>query len=182
MCQIWFVSDFVNYHKRDVQLPPGCKDLVDVLSLQPRPRLPEPSHVFRGKLRDLARHVTRLMSSLNSFNSLLIVTKRGAVRLFYRRQEGPVELHIGLGWAQIDHVMAIRAFFTERGFVAVLDHLTQGSQIFYYDLPGVAEPTSCLVADLLRTVYLFDDDAQADFLFAVLMWRSRTGGRILSGE
>jgi len=38
------MSDFVNYTKRSVELPPGCKDLIDVL------RLPAPSNLATSQL------------------------------------------------------------------------------------------------------------------------------------
>ena len=35
------MGDFVNYKKRSVSLPPGCKDLIDVLSRRPERRFQE---------------------------------------------------------------------------------------------------------------------------------------------
>ena len=160
------MSEFVNYHKRDVQLPHGCKDLLDVLNLQSPATPPHPGRHCSGKLHDLADHVTRLISSPRPSNGLLIMSKRGAVQLFYRTKEGPLELHLNVPWQKTDSVKGIRAFFFEQGLVAVQDYLSMGSQVLYYELPRVAEPTSRLVVDLFAAVFGLNDETQVYFVFA----------------
>ena len=61
MCDGAFVSDLVNYNTRGVQLPPGCKDLIDVLNLsvQDMPGFPkwpsgaQPEEIETGTLQDM---------------------------------------------------------------------------------------------------------------------------------
>lgn len=167
LCEIWFVSDFVNYHKRDVQLPHGCKDLVEVLNLQPSANPLEGKRLYSGKLRDLPDYVTRLASSPKPSNSLVVVSRKLAgVHLFYRTKGGPLELHLTVRWHEFDQVKIIRMFFSERGFVAAQDYPSMGSQVFYYELPRVPELVSRLVIDLFADVYFLDDEAPVHFVFA----------------
>ena len=43
------MGDFVNYKKRSVSLPPGCKDLIDVLSRQPERRFQEFAELLKSR-------------------------------------------------------------------------------------------------------------------------------------
>lgn len=54
------MCDFVNYKKRDVSLPEGCKDLADVLNRKPPP---VDQKLTCGKLSEIAEYVTRVWES-----------------------------------------------------------------------------------------------------------------------
>ncbi|MEI6784478.1 MAG: hypothetical protein WCQ21_26590 [Verrucomicrobiota bacterium] len=43
------MGDFVNYKKRSVSLPPGCKDLIDVLSRRPERRFQEFAELLKSR-------------------------------------------------------------------------------------------------------------------------------------
>lgn len=51
------MADFVNYNKRSIDLPPGCKDMIDVLRVQEEARdetQAKPSTSFKAKRREQA--------------------------------------------------------------------------------------------------------------------------------
>jgi len=80
------MSKFVNYSKRDFTLPPGCKDLIDVLQRRGVPRpiksiasVSEQPAVTRGcmtiaRLSEVPRYIDRLVNSRSVLVTLMIST------------------------------------------------------------------------------------------------------------
>src|SRR5437773_4103400 len=77
------MGEFVNYKKRSVELPPGCKDLMDVLlktstrktSLPITTRwvpVPKPERIAAHGLDHIPRFMTRVLKSTAMFTSLSI--------------------------------------------------------------------------------------------------------------
>jgi len=66
-------NPFVDYQKRGVELPPGCKDLMDVLHLERNkdPRWERPAEPATT-LADVGRYLSRFVSSSAALGSLLI--------------------------------------------------------------------------------------------------------------
>lgn len=79
------MSEFVNYNKRDVSLPPGCKDLVDVLrrrserqvgSLAASDKAPAGgSETVTGTVSQSHKYIDRAFSSDARYFILVIVTQ-----------------------------------------------------------------------------------------------------------
>lgn len=125
LCENGAMSGFVNYNKRDVQLPTGCKDLIDVLNLQgakPAPEIGFQASVvstpnFSGELSDIPRHVARLLSSRKVPNALFLVTENhSGVWVFYSTKQGPFELQFAVRCEEVKRLEAAREFFASRGF------------------------------------------------------------------
>lgn len=64
------MSEFVNYNKRSINLPPGCKDLIDVLrpaKASKTPAIPVPgvsmSEVETGTLSSIRKHIEKFLQS-----------------------------------------------------------------------------------------------------------------------
>lgn len=160
------MSEFVNYHKRDVQLPYGCKDLVDVLNLQAPAEASPTVLLFSGGLKEVPENVARLLNSSRLSNGLLIRTDKGALGLFYRTRQGPLELQIRVPWMEPERVKAVREFFVSWGLGANKDYLSQGLYHFCYDVPRIAEWVSRLVIELLKTAYSVENETTIRFIFA----------------
>lgn len=75
------MADFVNYNKRDIDLPAGCKDLMDVLKVQAR----EPEEVPRRKMPAKAFAIGQ-SSNLQMWEPLSALGK--LVERFYQQGSG----------------------------------------------------------------------------------------------
>ncbi|SPE55066.1 hypothetical protein SBV1_2030019 [Verrucomicrobia bacterium] len=80
------MAQFVNYKKRSIDLPPGCKDLMDVLNPASRrsptgwlagKRLELVKHEEHsaGLLSDIGKHLTRVLQSRAQVSALCVSTK-----------------------------------------------------------------------------------------------------------
>ena len=158
------MSDFVNYHKRDVQLPSGCHDLIDVLNLQEPTVAPQRVRFFDGELAQIAGYVARLLSSPNLPNALCIRTEALAgLWLHYRTKHGPLELQMTVRWTEVEKVQAVRELFVVRGFGANKEYLSEGRYHFAYKVEATLAPQ--LVIDLLKTAYGLKAEARVRFIF-----------------
>lgn len=81
------MNPFVNPNKRDVSLPDGCKDLIDVIRSS-QPQLSEISEIPEGIVKSLLQHAQ------NQFNDHKILTFIVFV-LFQTQQDLATELIIG---------------------------------------------------------------------------------------
>ena len=160
------MSEFVNYHKRDVQLPLGCKDLVDVLNLQAPFEAPSKVLLFSGGLAEVPENVARLLNSPRVSNGLLIRTDKGTLCLLYRNGQDSLELQIRVPWTEPERVKAVREFFVRWGFGANKDYLSEGFYHFHYQLPRIAEHVSGLVIRLLKIAYSVGKETRVQFVFA----------------
>ena len=104
------MPEFVNYHKRDVQLPHGCKDLVDLLNLQAPTAAPEGVPLCSGGLKEVPENVARLLNSPQGCNGLIIRTAEGTLGLFYHNRQEPLELQVRVPWTEPARVKAMREF------------------------------------------------------------------------
>lgn len=170
------MSDFVNYQKRDVQLPHGCKDLLDVLNLQKATEAPESAFVatesvfrvsspsYSGELHHIPDHMARLLNSPKLPNALLIVTEQGCCFwLSYGSKEAPLELQLAVALKEVERVPAVREFFAARGFAANEDYLGKNACYFRYALEKTLAPQ--LVIDLLKAAYDVKEGARLRFVF-----------------
>ena len=159
------MSEFVNYHKRDVQLPLGCKDLVDVLNLQAPAEALSKVLLFSGGLTEVSENVVRLLNSPRVCNGLLIRTEKGTLCLLYRNGQDSLELQIRVPWNEPERVKAVREVFVSWGFGANKDYLSQGLYHFHYQLPRIAEHVSGLVIRLLKIAYSAGNQTRIRFIF-----------------
>ena len=92
------MARFVNYQKRGVELPPGCKDLIDVLKRKQKAEgpgafagnwepMPNADFFPSGGIRQIERYVTRVLSSAR-FAVLLVMSLDGRVLIQLARNPG----------------------------------------------------------------------------------------------
>lgn len=83
------MSDFVNLKKRSVTLPPGCKDLVDLLKV---PKQKSPAIKIRERLAGLGRYVEMTINTKTSvaYLSVASLTNHVTFRLHNHKNQGGV--------------------------------------------------------------------------------------------
>ena len=174
------MNGFVDYNNRSVQLPPGCKDLIDVLNLTRARRIPrdcDPASewlpagaqaecVKTGGLGNIEVGLTRLLTA--QLKPSFLVIRAGAVplHLLCETEAGPLDLYVALQGSDSEQEKAIRAFFSERCIDPLLDYTpAEGWRIIRYPIPCVASRAAALVIALLKGAYLISEDSPLHFVF-----------------
>jgi hypothetical protein len=169
------MAQFVNYHKRSIELPQGCKDLIDVLEPsrrsaankseagRPLPQIRD-EHFRTDGLSQVGRQVAMLESSSAELFALMIVIRDDRPPLTVYRKQRTNQAVLVLVAEDADRERAIRAFLGERGVqplhsAAVPDAFKSLSFL----LPREVSQISDLMTDLLRAVYELSDVAGLDF-------------------
>jgi hypothetical protein len=172
------MSKFVNYSKRGFTLPPGCKDLIDLLepwrrrpggskaiSTTPAPQIRE-EHFRSAGLSQVERYVSMLVSCSGELFMLMIIIRddRFPVILYRTQRESAVVLHLSAEDAHIDQT--IRSFLGQLG-VEPLHRLEvpDAFRALIYMLPADTSHITGLVTGLLRGVYGLSDVAGLDFRY-----------------
>jgi len=127
------MSKFVNYNKRDITLPQGKKNLIELLQSQCAPNpvgnphagavsSEQPPIVLRdescsAKIQDLEKHFTTVFES-REVTSMLVVTTPADEEFeisIVRTGEGILMAHFGVSGGT-DREKAVRSFLVHRGF------------------------------------------------------------------
>lgn len=175
------MNPFVNANKRSISLPPGCKDLADVL--KPRRRriakldmpiawgqIPtiEPVRFERAGLIHLRKYVAEVFSAGTVQPSLHIRTLDGLRGVSLYRTAA--EFSIIPVPDTAERSRQIEDFFAKRGMQANYDQVIGSSdiaggsmRILTFPLPQGVLATTQLTSDLLREVYGVDDQAGLEF-------------------
>lgn len=116
------MNEFVNYQKRGVELPPGCKDLFDVLHIGRSPEVSSslPS-VPAETLTDLGRRLALFISSNAAFRALWIDCKATCVVSFFDGKHGLRSLVL----VDASREQAVRDLFVRAGHTLIQDDLLQ---------------------------------------------------------
>ena len=176
------MAGFVNYGQRGVQLPLGCKDLVDVLK-RTREIVPDfsewasisgwmpagaqPEYIDQGSLGCIEKHVTRLLTARWKPSFTVIQVGAFPFQLFCETEAGPLVLLLAFPEKDSERERAIRGFFRDRCIDPVPDHLPgrPGWLVIRYALPCVIGPATALMITLLRSAYAISEDTPLHFLF-----------------
>ena len=184
------MSKFVNYKKRSVTLPFGCKNLSDLLkahgtseplgklhagAISPdKPPFVVHEESFTGTISDIEKYVTMVFESSTS-KILLHVTPPDAqfpLSVFRMGDTIMAGLDVQAGTNQ---EKAVRSFFAQRGLSVSLDAGIMPPQ-FHPDLPwrtrfdisplpSEASILSKFMADLLRDAFGVGDNSPLSFLY-----------------
>ena len=177
------MARFVNYQKRGIELPPGCKDLIDVLKGKAKAKAPdtftgkcEPvpkSDLFpSGGIAQIERYVMRLLVSSAKFAALTVssLDVQVVAGLYRHPDENAFDLMLFVLRKDKELEQSIREFFRRRGIEHTLDYLCSGVERNYmrglkYPLPSDSKQVAVLLADLLTTVYGLDAEAGLAFVY-----------------
>ena len=159
------MNKFVDFGKRSVELPAGCKDLIDVLQLtKRRPVSTLATHPAEG-LGDLAKHLSSLLEPGAKSRSLVITWhEMNYVQLM--NQEGVVTA-LAIVDEKTRREQAVRGVFGAAGLTPILDEAVAGwsMRMLGYTLPGGAPSTEELISDLLRNGYGLAENARLELGF-----------------
>ena len=161
------MSEFVNYHKRGIELPPGCKDLADVL--RQRPGVTRGSKTL-GRLSDVPRYVSMLVNSSSEQFTLMIGTADERLSIVLYRSESEGVSALVLVSSDAEREKGIREFFQRHGIKTFKDYLLPGedgaeARGLMYPLPAGASHASQIIADLLGSVYVFTEASHILFRY-----------------
>ena len=138
------MSDLVNYNKRSIALPAGCKDLIDVLRRRGREKTDlllercNRAKVTRdesetGPLSDLAKHVRTVLGSSALFSTLCIRSPDDRLTANVGKMLG-IKIRASVTFRKgSDQERAVREFLSSRGLEPADDSETP--KTFLPDMP-----------------------------------------------
>src|SRR5260370_9494458 len=172
------MARLVNYGKRSISLPAGCKDLIDLLHPSKQkasgPGLGggretpayKTAHCARAGPGQVARYVAMSVESLAEVFLLYICTLDQQLAVGLRRNKGaktfelvPMRFVSTAVSRHTDIEQAVRAFCDQEGIQPI------GHCPAVYSLPIDASLVSELITNLLRAVYGLNDDSGLIFYY-----------------
>jgi hypothetical protein len=168
----------VNYGKRSISLPAGCKDLIDLLHPSKQkasgPGLGggrespvyKTDHFPRAGLAQVARYIAMSVESPAEVFLIYICSLDEELAVGLRRNKGPKTFELvpmrfvstDVSWhTEIEH--SVRAFCEQQGIQPI------GHRPVVYSLPIDASLVSELTIRLLRVVYGLNDESGLDFYY-----------------
>jgi hypothetical protein len=157
------MSDFVNFGKRSVELPAGCKDLIDVLQKAKRHPVAKLTARSAEGLADVAKHLASLLEpGAKSKNLVITWTEMNFVHLM--NEEGALSAVTVVH--EITHrEQAVRGVFASAGLAPILDEaVVDGAvRVLRYTLPGGTSNIEELISNLLRTGYGLPENMKLQF-------------------
>ena len=170
------MNAFVNVQKRGVELPEGCKDLIDVLQnpwVRPTGKLqtfPEKESsrcgFVAGKLKDLTFQVSQLFTLAIKPQVLVIFGVHSGMVLY--RQDGILSVRFSLTSMEPACEQTIRAIFNSANLHPTEDSITGTTRALKYPLPNILSDATNFINVLLRKGYGLNDEARLDFRYAEL--------------
>ncbi len=171
------MSQFVNFNKRDFTLPPGCKDLIDLLvpprkrvrrkggaQLSPPPKLQHERFATAG-LAQLDRLVGMLLdSSADSFVVSISATGLNFPVSLYRIKAERV-MAIVLITTDMPESEAVKEFFIARKLSPLVNSPQEEIGTFVYQLPTQRATLTALLVELLKGVYALGEDTGLEFRY-----------------
>jgi hypothetical protein len=189
------MSEFVNYKKRGVELPPGCKNLSDVLKakgalkhlemfdwnkwVDPPGKSRPMEHnesLLEGKISDVERFVAKVFQSSAKLSSVAISCPASNLQLDVARvPDGSIEAGVAVQ-VGTDLEKAVRAFFTHH-HLEIPSHVDVRPPMFpgglpwtttYHisPMPDEAAALSKLLAELMRSAFGVTDDSTLLFRYS----------------
>jgi hypothetical protein len=157
------MNKFVNFGKRSVELPAGCKDLIDVLQQAKR----DPASTFTVRsaegLADVGKHLLGLLE-LGAKSRYLVITWHQMNYVQLTNQEGALTA-LAVVHENTHREQAVRGVFGAAGLAAILDETAAGWSVraLGYPLPNDASSIEELISDLLRTGYGLAENVRLEF-------------------
>lgn len=184
ICWVIIMSEFVDYTKRGVTLPNGCKDLADVLALGqpqasapkapgPLEELPKVTHGQRstGGVAQVERHLSRLFESRSELSTLMISSAAEELTLmFYLRGTGRVFVLILIA-SEARLERAVRRFFEKRGVPPVQCYpipKQQGGGLGWglvFPMPSLTAEAALVTSELFRNAGVAGEGADFHFRY-----------------
>ncbi len=176
------MTQFVNYKKRSFKLPPGCKNLIDVLERSRRqtnvhmatadfqPLEIREERFHNAGMAQVGRYVSMLLQSRGEIFTLSVTAQdfQFPVTLYRSRSEHTAAI-IVLVAKDAHREQTVRAFFEQHGIEALALFPDFGGgdapRGLVYPLPSDAPRATSLTTELLRSVYGLSEEAGLDFRY-----------------
>lgn len=171
------MSQFVNFNKRAFTLPPGCKDLIDLLA-PPRKRvrpkggsqsLPPPKvqneRFPSAGLGQLDRFVGMLLNSPAEGFVISISAKGLRFPVSLYRSNAERVTAILLVTSDVPESEAVRDFFAVRQLRPWVNRAQEDTGSLVYRLPTEVPALTALLTQLLQGVYALGEDAGLEFTY-----------------
>lgn len=170
------MSKFVDYSKRDVTLPLGCKDLIDVLLPRrvPRPGIPsEQPAVTRGfqtmdRLSEIPRYVAMLATSKSEHFTLMISAVDDRLSVLLNRTESEEISVFIFAAGDVERERGILEFSQRHGLRVIRDphSAADGERVLGLKnpLPSTPSQLSKIITELLCSVYALTEESVIQFL------------------
>ena len=165
------MNEFVNMGKRSIELPAGCKDLIDVLQPAKRHALDNLTiSLAEGGLADLAKHLANLLEQGKKTKNLGITWHE--LNYLHLVNEGLFLTALLVVHDNTHREQAVRAVFAVAGLAPIRDEAVNGwsVRVLGYPLPAGASNIEELISDLLRKGYGLAENVRLEFAF----WEDET--------
>ena len=142
----------MNYTKRGIELPQGCKDLIDVLR-SGRQETPSLVRSTTEGLRQLDGHMTRLLSASSDYGVLSILAFDLQSAVYIERVKHVLSAVVIIKQANSAAEQAVRETFRLAGAFPSLDEVPGGeggARVLRYPLPGSLSDLVALIPAVLR--------------------------------
>ncbi len=157
------MNRFVDFGKRSINLPEGCKDLIDVLGAAKRQPVQGTESVVG--IANLAKFLPGIVESAAKSKSILI-TWRESVYVHLMNEQGVISAVIIIS-ESTGREQAVREIFTEAGLSPAYDEAPTSTSIcaLRYPLPSDYSKIEKLVFDLLRRGFGLSEDVTVQIMF-----------------
>ena len=184
------MSKFINFNKRSVTLPPGCKNLIDILqppvpsklvsnihpgTISPHERpIVTRGESFTGRVSDIGKYVAMVFESRATSFILMMTPPDEAFTIHVDRMEDRAIRASVVVQSATDQERAVRYFFAHRGLnlpedsgmpPQLVPDLPVQVTCNISPIPSEAPLLSILVADLFRHTLGLSDDSQLCFRY-----------------
>jgi hypothetical protein len=149
------MNEFVNFKKRGIELPPGCKDLGDVLPPPPRVRVP-----VEG-LTHIERYLSRLSQSPAQPRWVFIWSLDSQVCVRVNHIDGALTAMLLVDTRDAAGERAVLTLFRKAGIPPLSDASPEGIPLrrLEYALPASVPDAAALIRALLHRAYGLAEDA-----------------------
>jgi hypothetical protein len=167
------MNDFVNPQHRGVNLPPGFKDLMDVLEAKKANDIKHsvdsesPIDRIATGLADVEKYLRRFLDSQAKSALLLLLNDQIEFNFFRTMGKEYVLMFFRFTEEHTVRVATVRELFVERGIARVADSVVAGTKqrMIIYLLPAVLPDLSSISTEVLRRVYGISETDRLRFLF-----------------
>jgi hypothetical protein len=159
------MNEFVNFGKRSVVLPAGCKDLIEVLQQSKRHPTPAWSVCPVEGLGDVGKHLHGLLE-LGAKSKYLAVSwhEMNYNHILLMNEDGVLSSLMVIH--EDNHrEQAVRGVFSAAGLGPIRDEAVAGwsVRVLKYPLPDAVSRIEELISDLLRTGFGLAENARLEF-------------------
>jgi len=151
------MNEFVNFQNRSIELPAGCKDLIDVLPPPREVRMPVEGFAH------VERYLSRLFQSAAKRRSVVIWSLDYQEHVRVSNRDGLLTLMVLVDTQDAIREQAVLRLFREAGIPPLRDEDGRGDgiplRVLFYPLSASVPESAALIRSLLQSVYGIAHDA-----------------------